>query len=47
MRQIVGALSTEFRSLEPYGPRGTEAVGAAMSVTLAVVAAFVLHSDEP
>src|SRR5262245_41420364 len=47
LRQIVGALSTEFRSLEPYGPRGTEAAGAALSVTLAVLAAFVVHSDEP
>src|SRR5262249_636058 len=47
LRQMVGALSTEFRSLEPYGPRGTEAIGAALSVTLAALAAFVLHSDEP
>jgi uncharacterized membrane protein YccC len=47
LRQIVGALNTELRSLEPRGPRGTEAVGAAVSVTLAAVAALVLHSDEP
>jgi uncharacterized membrane protein YccC len=47
LRQIVGALGTEFRSLEPYGPRGTEAAGAALSVTLAVLTAFIVHSDEP
>src|SRR5215510_13193236 len=47
LRQIVGALGTEFGSLEPYGPRGTEAAGAALSVTLAVLAALVVHSDEP
>ncbi|HEY1431514.1 MAG TPA: FUSC family protein [Stellaceae bacterium] len=47
LRGIVEALSTELRSLEVRGPRGTEAVGAAMSVTLAAVAAFALHSDEP
>jgi len=47
LRGIIEALSTEFRSLEIRGPRGTEAVGAAMSVTLAAIAAFVLHSDEP
>jgi uncharacterized membrane protein YgaE (UPF0421/DUF939 family) len=44
LRGITGALNTEFRSLEP---RGTEALAAAMSVSLAVLAAFVLHSDEP
>jgi uncharacterized membrane protein YccC len=47
LRGITGALNTEFRSLEPRGPRGTEALAAAMSVSLAVLAAFVLHSDEP
>jgi len=47
LRQIAGALGTELRSLELRGPRGMEAAGAAMSVTLATLAAFVLHSDEP
>ena len=47
LRGIVEALSTELRSLEIRGPRGTEAVGAAMSVALAAIAAFVVHSDEP
>src|SRR6516162_5998771 len=47
LRQIAGALGTELRSLELRGPRGIEAAGAAMSVTLATLAAFVLHSDEP
>src|SRR5260370_41379509 len=44
---ITGALHTEFRSLEAGGPRGTAAVGAALSVSLAVLAALLLHSDEP
>jgi len=47
LREITGALGTELRSLEPRGPRGTEALAAALSVALAVVAALVLHSDEP
>src|ERR1700752_2437023 len=47
LRGIARALNTEFRSLEPGGPRGTEALAATMSVSLAVLAAFVLHSDEP
>jgi uncharacterized membrane protein YccC len=47
LRGIASALNTEFRSLEPGGPRGTEALAAAMSVSLAVLAAFLLHSDEP
>src|SRR5271169_1645649 len=47
LRGIVEALSTELRSLEPRGARGTEAIGAAMSVTLAAVVAFAVHSDEP
>jgi len=47
LRGMVEALSTELRSLEIRGPRGTEAVGAAMSVALAATAAFVVHSDEP
>jgi uncharacterized membrane protein YgaE (UPF0421/DUF939 family) len=47
LRGIVGALSTELGSIEPGGIRGTKALGAALSVALAVLAALVLHSDEP
>jgi uncharacterized membrane protein YccC len=47
LRGLAGALNTEFRSLEARGPRGTAALAAAMSVSLAVLAAFLLHSDEP
>jgi uncharacterized membrane protein YccC len=46
-RAIASALSAELRSLEPGGVRGTKALGAALSVALAVVAALTLHSDEP
>jgi uncharacterized membrane protein YccC len=46
-RAIASALSAELRSLEPGGVRGTKALGAALSVALAVVAALILHSDEP
>jgi len=47
LRAIAGALRTELRSLEPGGVRGTKALGAALSVALAVLAALILHSDEP
>jgi hypothetical protein len=47
LRGIVSGLGTEFRSLEPGGVRGTKAMGAALSVALAVFAALVVHSDEP
>jgi uncharacterized membrane protein YccC len=47
LREIAGALRTELRSLEPRGPRGTEALAAALSVALAALAALFLHSDEP
>ena len=47
LREIAGALQTEFRSLEAGGARGTAALAAAMSVSLAVLAALLLHSDEP
>jgi uncharacterized membrane protein YccC len=47
LRDIVEALSTELRLLEPGGVRGTKALGAALSVALAVFAALILHSDEP
>ena len=46
-RGIAGTLRTEFRSLEARGPRGTAALAAVMSISLAVFAALVLHSDEP
>src|SRR6516162_7448597 len=45
--EIVRALGTEFRSLEPHGLRGTQALAAALSVAVAVLAALILHSDEP
>jgi uncharacterized membrane protein YccC len=47
LRDLVEALSTELRLLEPGGVRGTKAIGAALSVALAVFAALILHSDEP
>jgi uncharacterized membrane protein YccC len=47
LRVIAGALGTELRSLEPAGPRGTEALASALSVALAALAALILHSDEP
>ncbi len=47
LRGIADALNTEFRSLEPGGPRGTAALAAAISVSIAILAALLLHSDEP
>jgi uncharacterized membrane protein YccC len=47
LREIANALGTELRSLELHGPRGTTALAAALSVALAALAAFILHSDEP
>ena len=47
LREIPSALVTELRSFELRGARGIEAAEAAASVTLAVLAALALHSDEP
>jgi uncharacterized membrane protein YccC len=47
LREIPSALATELRSLEWRGTRGLEATEAAAAVTLAVLAALALHSDEP
>jgi uncharacterized membrane protein YccC len=47
LREIPAALAAELCSLEWRGARGLEAAEAAVSVTLAVLAALALHSDEP
>jgi uncharacterized membrane protein YccC len=47
LRELTGALYTEFRSFDFRGTRGVAALSAVLSVTLAVLAALVLHSDEP
>src|SRR5712671_6463527 len=47
LREIPSALATELRSLDWRGARGLEAAEAAASVTLAVLGALALHSEEP
>jgi uncharacterized membrane protein YccC len=45
--EIATALGTELRSMSWRGTRGLEAAEAAASVTLAILAALAIHSDNP
>ncbi len=47
LREIPRALAAELRSFNFRGLRGMEATEAALSVSLAVLAALALHSDDP